>query len=70
MKSLIEMRQLMFLTNVYSVYYETPLRAALFFFLFPGSPVRGSWMWFELQVDLKSAARFACAPKAEMELHY
>lgn len=41
-----------------------------FLLLFPGSPVRGSWMWFELQVDLKSAARFACAPKAEMELHY
>lgn len=44
MKSLIEMRQLMFLTNVYSVYYETPLRAALFFFI--------SWKPCERELDV------------------
>lgn len=53
-----------------TVYIMRLLLGLRCFFLFPGSPVRGSWMWFELQVDLKSAARFACAPKAEMELHY
>lgn len=57
MKSLTKMLQLMFLTDVYSVYYEASLRAVLF--SFPGNPVRGSWAWFELQVDLKSVARFA-----------
>lgn len=46
MKSLIEMRQLMFLTNVYSVYYETPLRAALFFFIII------SWKPCERELDV------------------
>lgn len=45
-----------------STMYVMRLLCGLLFF--PGKLRRGGWMMLELQVQLESVLRFACAPKA------